>query len=233
MHCVNSELRRLLVQSVEPDLRIHFVAFSEVLSSVGVKNQVCPAPPRPSEAGGGRCVAPLPQLRVMRGFQAHSLWGFRQGSVRMAVHRRKRGGGLAQGLGIRLFAFGGAHWPLATAHSDPLWVRTCFGCVNGAPGRLVLFDYSGGWLSRRRAVARAVDSWSGPEPVQGGGGGAPPSPPDPSFWYIRCWVPDPPSPPPLLILGSRAVIEEMQYWFSSFHECQPEVLGGRVPDGGW
>ena len=43
-------------------------------------------------------------------------------------------GGLAQGLSIRLFAFGGAYWPLATAHSDPLWVRTCFGCVNGAPG---------------------------------------------------------------------------------------------------
>ena len=33
-------------------------------------------------------------------------------------------GGLAQGLGIRLFAFGGAYWPLATAHSDPLWART-------------------------------------------------------------------------------------------------------------
>ena len=31
------------------------------------------------------------------------------------------GGGLAQGLGIRLFAFDGAYWPLATAHSDPLW----------------------------------------------------------------------------------------------------------------
>ena len=46
----------------------------------------------------------------------------------------QRGGGLAQGLGIRLFAFGGACWPLATAHSDPLWARTCFGCVNGAPG---------------------------------------------------------------------------------------------------
>ena len=30
------------------------------------------------------------------------------------------GGGLAQGLGIGLFAFGGAYWPLA-AHSDPLW----------------------------------------------------------------------------------------------------------------
>ena len=44
------------------------------------------------------------------------------------------GGGLAQGLGIRLCTFGGAYWPLATAHSDPLWVRTCFGCVNGAPG---------------------------------------------------------------------------------------------------
>ena len=44
------------------------------------------------------------------------------------------GGGLAQGLGTRLFAFGGAYWPLATAHSDPLWARMCFGCVNGAPG---------------------------------------------------------------------------------------------------
>ena len=42
-------------------------------------------------------------------------------------------GGLAQGLGVRLFAFGGAYWPLATAHADPLWARTCFGCVNGAP----------------------------------------------------------------------------------------------------
>ena len=39
-----------------------------------------------------------------------------------------RGRGLAQGLGIRLFAFGGAYWPLSTAHSDPLWARTCFGC---------------------------------------------------------------------------------------------------------
>ena len=52
------------------------------------------------------------------------------------------GGGVAQGLGIYLFAFCGAYWPLATAHSDPLWARTCFGCVNGAPGWLVLFDYS-------------------------------------------------------------------------------------------
>ena len=33
------------------------------------------------------------------------------------------GGGLAQGLGITLFAFGGAYWPLALAHPDPLWVR--------------------------------------------------------------------------------------------------------------
>ena len=37
----------------------------------------------------------------------------------------RRGGGVAQGLGIRLLAFGSAYWPLATAHSDPLWVRTC------------------------------------------------------------------------------------------------------------
>ena len=38
------------------------------------------------------------------------------------------GGGV---LGVRLFAVGA----LATAHSDPLWVRTCFGCVNGAGWR--------------------------------------------------------------------------------------------------
>ena len=42
--------------------------------------------------------------------------------------------GLARGHGVGLFAFGGAYWPLAPAHSDPLWVRTCFGCVNEAPG---------------------------------------------------------------------------------------------------
>ena len=52
----------------------------------------------------------------------------------MTVPQHGGGGGLAQGLGIRLFAFGGAYWPLTTAHSDPLWARTCFGCVNGAPG---------------------------------------------------------------------------------------------------
>ena len=27
-----------------------------------------------------------------------------------------------------------APWPLATAHPDPLWVRTRFGRINGAPG---------------------------------------------------------------------------------------------------
>ena len=53
------------------------------------------------------------------------------------------GGGGAQGHGFTLFAFGSANWPLATAHSDPLWIQTCFGCVNGAPRCLVVFDYSG------------------------------------------------------------------------------------------
>ena len=47
---------------------------------------------------------------------------------------KKRGGGVARGHGFGLLAFGGAYWPLTTAHSDPLWVRTCSGCVNGAPG---------------------------------------------------------------------------------------------------
>ena len=55
-------------------------------------------------------------------------------SARYAVITKTGGGGVAQGLGIRLFAFGAAYWPLATGHSDPLWARTCFGCVNGAPG---------------------------------------------------------------------------------------------------
>ena len=43
------------------------------------------------------------------------------------------GGRLAGGHDVGLFAFGDAYWPLALAHSDPLWVRTCFGRVNGAP----------------------------------------------------------------------------------------------------
>ena len=42
------------------------------------------------------------------------------------------GGGVAQGLNIRLCAFG-AYWPLATAHSDPLWARTCFCVVSTEP----------------------------------------------------------------------------------------------------
>ena len=59
------------------------------------------------------------------------------GALHAGLRKKKKfggAGGLAQGLGIRLFAFGGAYWPLATAHSDPLWARTCFGCVTGAPG---------------------------------------------------------------------------------------------------
>ena len=38
-------------------------------------------------------------------------------------------GGLARGRGFGLFAFGGAYWPLAIAHFDPLLVPMCF---NGA-----------------------------------------------------------------------------------------------------
>ena len=54
-----------------------------------------------------------------------------KGSTALDLEER---GALAQRLGIGLFAFGGAYWPLATAQSDPLWARTCFGCVNRAPG---------------------------------------------------------------------------------------------------
>ena len=63
-------------------------------------------------------------------------------------------GGVAQGLGIRLFAFGGAHWPLATAHSDPPCARTCFGRVNtwGGGGGLCL--YTGAPFQTTPAVKR-------------------------------------------------------------------------------
>ena len=43
------------------------------------------------------------------------------------------GGGMRPWFWLVL-RFGGAYWPLALAHPDPLWVRTCFGSVNGAPG---------------------------------------------------------------------------------------------------
>ena len=33
-----------------------------------------------------------------------------------------------------VFAFGGAYWSLATAHSDHLWARTRFGCVKRGGG---------------------------------------------------------------------------------------------------
>ena len=64
--------------------------------------------------------APLPPCREVRS---------RAGAV---TGRGWAGGaGLAQGHGVGLFAFGGAHKLLATAHSDPLWVQTC---VNGGGG---------------------------------------------------------------------------------------------------
>ena len=65
-----------------------------------------------------------------------------------------RGGGLAQGLGVRVFAFGGAYWPLATAHSDPPWARTCFGCEQSP------------WTTCPQSVLSAVDSHT--EDVAGG-----------------------------------------------------------------
>ena len=53
---------------------------------------------------------------------------------RACVCRGRGGGGGTRPWWLALLACGGAHWPLATAHSDPPWPRTCFGCVNGAPG---------------------------------------------------------------------------------------------------
>ena len=52
-------------------------------------------------------------------------------------------GGLARGHGVSLFAFGGAYWPLALAHSDPLWVQTCVGRVKGVGGGCFFFPEGG------------------------------------------------------------------------------------------
>ena len=56
------------------------------------------------------------------------------GGWALGTPKREGGGVLARGNGVGLFAVGGAYWPLALAHSDPLWVRTCFGRVNEGPG---------------------------------------------------------------------------------------------------
>ena len=72
-----------------------------------------------------------------RGWKGYPGWDFRgDGRVRLLRGESSAcgGGGLAQGLGIRSVAFGGAYWPLATAHSDPLWAPTCFGCGGGGEG---------------------------------------------------------------------------------------------------
>ena len=116
------------------------------------------APPPPCGGGGGGAMRedptrtfPLQPHWNRRKLFFRRLW--RHGLLGQAPPRLCKGGGggmLAQGLGIRLFAFGGAYWPLATAHSDPLWVRTCFGCVNGAP------KGGGGGRRRRRSFRRAA-----------------------------------------------------------------------------
>ena len=46
----------------------------------------------------------------------------------VAGHRLDALVGGGGGLGIRLFAFGGAYWPLATAHSDPVGLNVFWSC---------------------------------------------------------------------------------------------------------
>ena len=58
----------------------------------------------------------------------------------MRARRGGGGGGLAQGLSISLFAFGGTFWLFATAQFDPLWAPMRFGCNNGARRWNVVFD---------------------------------------------------------------------------------------------
>ena len=88
-----------------------------------------------SVRGGGGGAGGAPKVCVHKTARQHSFCcEFRFFPPMVTLVWRGPGGGVAQGLSIRLFAFGGAHWPPATAHSDPLWVRTCFGGVNGAPG---------------------------------------------------------------------------------------------------
>ena len=101
-------------------------------------------PPHPLPFPSGGCATAAPGLSLLHCPVSGPHGGRRRPSplakgVQAAVgdpspRAPGAGGGLAQGLGIYLFAFGGAYWPLTTAHSDPPWAQTCFGCVNGAPG---------------------------------------------------------------------------------------------------
>ena len=69
------------------------------------------------------CAADSPPRRAMARGPGTDTSGLvtAAGAGRAIPRALGEGGGLAQGLGIRLLAFGGAYWPLATAHSDPLW----------------------------------------------------------------------------------------------------------------
>ena len=75
--------------------------------------------------GGGSGIQNVVRKMARQEFPRCNFWFFP--TIVTLVWRR--------GFGTRpryLFVYG-AYWPLATAHSDPLWVRTCFGCVNRAP----------------------------------------------------------------------------------------------------
>ena len=88
--------------------------------------------PQAHPSGRGREVRPNGRKWMLplkeNGMQAHDVFSH-DGHFGL-----EGGGGWHKASVLGLFAFGGAYWPLATAHSDPLWARTCFGCVNGAPG---------------------------------------------------------------------------------------------------
>ena len=82
--------------------------------------------------GGGGGGSPSSIVGYMPGGRPVRIWN--PNGVRKPLGVWRGGGGWHN---IRFFAFGGAYCPLASAHSDPLWVRTCFGRVNGAPGSFV------------------------------------------------------------------------------------------------
>ena len=96
--------------------------------------------PQPTGRGGGDGGRPV-GMRIDLWRRAHrevtASASFERAFVKdtVCVWGGGGGGGVARGHGAGLGAFGGAHWPLATAHPGPLWVRTWFGCGGGGAPR--------------------------------------------------------------------------------------------------
>ena len=95
---------------------------------------------RPQQPHNDLCRRPRARAHPGRTHEDRTCWRGCRCDLRAAVpvSKRARGGGGAPfnnsappggGGGGTRPRYQVTYWPLATAHSDPLWVETCFGCV--------------------------------------------------------------------------------------------------------